>query len=59
MAFRTLFPEVPATSTTRWHRRPDLDADQRAIEPENADISHLAFIASGLRPCVTHPNRPC
>ena len=27
------------------------------MEPRNAD-SHLAFIAGGLRPCVTHPNRP-
>jgi hypothetical protein len=26
------------------------------VEPRNAD-SHLAFIASGLRTCVTHPNR--
>src|SRR5262249_6529027 len=37
-------------------QREDLDAAQRAVEPRNAD-SHLAFIASGLRPCVTHPNR--
>jgi hypothetical protein len=27
------------------------------VEPRNAD-SHLAFIAGGLRTCVTHPNRP-
>ena len=38
-------------------RREDLSAAQREIEPRNAD-SHLAFIASGLRSCVTHPNRP-
>src|SRR5207244_6161476 len=37
-------------------RRSDLDAGQRASEPKNAD-SHLAFMASGLRPCVKHPNR--
>jgi hypothetical protein len=27
------------------------------VEPKNAD-SHLAFMAGGLRTCVTHPNRP-
>src|SRR5205807_1226764 len=40
----------------RLERRRDLDAAQRAVEPRNGD-SHLAFIAGGLRPCVTHPNR--
>ena len=47
-----------ASDSTRegLERRTDLDAEQRAIEPRNAD-SHLAYIASGLRPCVTHPNR--
>ena len=56
-AFRTLFPEGAGYEHDRLERRGDLDADQRAVEPRNAD-SHLAFIASGLRPCVTHPNRP-
>src|SRR5262245_54522116 len=54
--FRTIFPEGAGYEHDRMERRNDLDADQRAVEPKNAD-SHLAFIASGLRPCVTHPNR--
>jgi thiamine phosphate synthase YjbQ (UPF0047 family) len=55
-AFRTIFPEGAGYEHDRLERREDLDADQRAVEPRNAD-SHLAFIASGLRTCVTHPNR--
>jgi thiamine phosphate synthase YjbQ (UPF0047 family) len=56
-AFRTIFPEGAGYQHDRLDRRRDLDSTQRAIEPRNAD-SHLAFIASGLRTCVTHPNRP-
>ena len=55
-AFRAIFPEGAGYEHDQLHRRADLDADQRAIEPRNAD-SHLAFMASGLRPCVTRPNR--
>jgi thiamine phosphate synthase YjbQ (UPF0047 family) len=55
-AFRTLFPEGAGYEHDQLDRRVDLDAGQRAVEPKNAD-SHLAFIASGLRSCVTHPNR--
>jgi thiamine phosphate synthase YjbQ (UPF0047 family) len=56
-AFRTLFPEGAGYEHDRLERREDLDAQQRAVEPRNAD-SHLAFIAGGLHTCVTHPNRP-
>jgi thiamine phosphate synthase YjbQ (UPF0047 family) len=56
-AFRTIFPEGAGYEHDRLERRQDLDAEQRAVEPRNAD-SHLAFIASGLLTCVTHPNRP-
>ena len=56
-AFRTLFPEGAGYEHDRLERRTDLDAKQRASEPRNAD-SHLAYIASGLRTCVAHPNRP-
>src|SRR5687767_2667658 len=56
-AFRTLFPEGAGYEHDRLERREDLDPGQRAIEPRNAD-SHLAYIAGGLRSCVTHPNRP-
>src|SRR3954465_97331 len=55
-AFRTIFPEGAGYEHDRLERRDALDATQRAVEPRNAD-SHLAFIASGLRTCVTHPNR--
>jgi thiamine phosphate synthase YjbQ (UPF0047 family) len=55
-AFRTIFPEGAGYEHDRLERREDLDAEQRAVEPRNAD-SHLAFMASGLRTCVTQPNR--
>src|SRR5512138_3380328 len=53
---RQIFPEGAGYAHDRLERRRDLDAAQRAVEPRNGD-SHLAFIAGGLRPCVTHPNR--
>ncbi len=56
-AFRAVFPEGAGYEHDRLERRSDLDAQQRAVEPRNAD-SHLAYIASGLRSCVMHPNRP-
>ena len=56
-AVRTFFPEGAGYEHDRLERRGDLDSIQRAVEPRNAD-SHLAFIAGGLRTCVTHPNRP-
>jgi thiamine phosphate synthase YjbQ (UPF0047 family) len=55
-AFRALFPEGAGYEHDRLERRNDLNSWQRAVEPRNAD-SHLAFIAGGMRPCVTHPNR--
>jgi thiamine phosphate synthase YjbQ (UPF0047 family) len=55
-ALRRIFPEGAGYAHDRLERRTDLDAAQRAVEPKNAD-SHLAFIAGGLRPCVTYPNR--
>jgi hypothetical protein len=55
-ALRSIFPEGAGYAHDRVECRWDLDAAQRAVEPRNAD-SHLAFIAGGLRPCVTHPNR--
>ena len=56
-AVRTFFPEGAGYEHDRLERRHDLDSAQRAVEPRNAD-SHLAFMAGGLRTCVTHPNRP-
>ena len=55
--FRALFPEGADYEHDRLDRRVELTEHQRAVEPRNAD-SHLAFMAGGLRPCVTHPNRP-
>jgi len=55
-AFRAVFPEGAGYEHDRLDRRRDLDPAQRAVEPRNAD-SHLAYIAGGLRACVTHPNR--
>ena len=56
-ALRQIFPEGAGYAHDLLERRQDLDAAQRAVEPRNGD-SHLAFIAGGLRPCVTYPNRP-
>jgi thiamine phosphate synthase YjbQ (UPF0047 family) len=55
--FRALFPEGADYEHDRLDRRVELSASQRAVEPRNAD-SHLAFMAGGLRPCVTYPNNP-
>jgi len=55
-ALRHVFPEGAGYAHDRLDKRVDLDPAQRAVEPKNAD-SHLTFIAGGLRPCVTHPNR--
>ncbi len=56
-ALRRLFPEGAGYAHDWLECRQDLDAAQRAVEPRNGD-SHLAFIAGGLRPCVTYPNGP-
>jgi thiamine phosphate synthase YjbQ (UPF0047 family) len=53
---RRIFPEGAGYAHDWLDHREDLDPAQRAVEPRNGD-SHLAFIAGGLRPCVTHPNR--
>jgi thiamine phosphate synthase YjbQ (UPF0047 family) len=55
-ALRRIFPEGAGYQHDQLERRLDLDAAQRAIEPRNAD-SHLVFMAGGLRPGVTYPNR--
>jgi thiamine phosphate synthase YjbQ (UPF0047 family) len=55
--FRTIFPEGADYEHDRLDRRVELAPEQRKVEPKNAD-SHLAFIAAGLRTCVTYANRP-
>jgi thiamine phosphate synthase YjbQ (UPF0047 family) len=56
-ALRRIFPEGAGYAHDWLEGRADLDPAQRAVEPRNGD-SHLAFIAGGLRPCVTYPNGP-
>jgi thiamine phosphate synthase YjbQ (UPF0047 family) len=55
--FRTIFPEGAEYKHDQVDRRTELAPEQREVEPRNAD-SHLAFIAAGLKTCVTYINRP-
>jgi len=55
--FRAIFPEGADYEHDRMERRTELAPEQRKVEPKNAD-SHLAFMAAGLRTCVTYANRP-
>jgi len=55
--FRTMFPEGARYRHDNLDQREELSDEQRVVEPRNAD-SHLAFMASGLSPCVTYVNRP-
>lgn len=55
--FRTMFPEGAGYEHDKLDRRRELTDDQRPVEPLNAD-SHLAFMAGGLRTCVSYLNRP-
>jgi thiamine phosphate synthase YjbQ (UPF0047 family) len=56
-AFQGLFPPGADYRHDQLHLRRELSDDQRRCEPRNAD-SHLTFIGSGLRNCVTYQNRP-
>ena len=55
-AFRTVFPPGGPYSHDQMHLRTELSEEQRAVEPRNGD-SHLTFIGSGMRNCVTYLNR--
>ncbi len=50
--FRQMFPENAGYRHDQLELRNELAPEQKAVEPTNAD-SHLAFITSGLRACVT------
>jgi hypothetical protein len=52
-AFRTVFPAEAGYQHDNLELRTELSEDQRAVEPRNAD-SHLAFMAAGLRACVSY-----
>jgi thiamine phosphate synthase YjbQ (UPF0047 family) len=53
--FQELFPINANYRHDVMELRDELSEEQRQIEPRNAD-SHLTFIGSGLRNCVTYQN---
>ena len=56
--FKTFFPPNAGYQHDNLELRTELPPDQRSIEPINGD-SHLAFMAAGLRACVSyHTRRP-
>ena len=54
--FTTVFPEGAGYLHDELDLRTELTPEQRPVEPTNAD-SHLAFIGSGLRSCVSYVTR--
>ena len=56
-AFQQLFPINANYHHDVMELRDELSEAQRKVEPKNAD-SHLTFIGSGLRNCVTYRNTP-
>lgn len=56
LAFQNLFPPNAGYRHDELHLREELSEEQRRIEPRNGD-SHLTFIGSGLRACVSYVNR--
>jgi hypothetical protein len=55
-AFGAVFPPDAAYGHDQMHLRAELSEEQRAVEPRNGD-SHLTFIGTGMRNCVTYRNR--
>lgn len=55
--FQTIFPAGADYRHDQLDLREELTEEQRRDEPKNAD-SHLAYIGSGLRSCVTYANKP-
>lgn len=56
-AFHALFPPGGEYHHDRMELRSELSDAQKEIEPRNAD-SHLTYIGSGMRNCVTYRTRP-
>ena len=56
-SFNQLFPPDAEYHHDKLELRAELTADQRKVEPRNAD-SHLTFIGAGLRNCVTYRTSP-
>jgi thiamine phosphate synthase YjbQ (UPF0047 family) len=56
-SFMQLFPSKADYSHDQMNLRDELSDEQKRFEPKNAD-SHLTFIGSGLKNCVTYLNKP-
>lgn len=56
-AFQQLFPINANYQHDMMELRNELTEKERRVEPKNAD-SHLTFIGSGLKNCVTYLNKP-
>ena len=56
-AFHALFPQDAEYHHDRMELRSELSDEQKVVEPRNAD-SHLTYIGSGMRNCVTYRTRP-
>ncbi|HSR52103.1 MAG TPA: hypothetical protein VLV83_14830 [Acidobacteriota bacterium] len=57
MGFRRLFPPDAPYRHDQIHLRDELSEEQKQCEPRNAD-SHLTFISSGLKNCVSYRTGP-
>jgi hypothetical protein len=56
-AFHAIFPENAEYRHDQMELRSELSDEQKEVEPRNGD-SHLTFIGSGMRNCVTYRNTP-
>jgi hypothetical protein len=56
-AWHALFPQHAPYRHDEMALRSELSEEQKEVEPRNGD-SHLTFIGSGMRNCVTYRNEP-
>ncbi|MGE5124746.1 MAG: hypothetical protein ACM3PV_00530, partial [Betaproteobacteria bacterium] len=56
-AWHALFPPDAAYRHDQMELRSELSEQQKEVEPRNGD-SHLTFIGSGMRNCVSYRNQP-
>jgi len=56
-AWHAVFPPDAEYRHDQMELRSELSDEQKEVEPRNAD-SHLTFIGSGMRNCVTYRNEP-
>lgn len=56
-SFQRLFPPEADYRHDQLQLRTELSEEQRQCEPKNAD-SHLVFMSSGMKNCVTYENKP-